>query len=446
MNKPRVFISSHRILFGILAVAAAIRLIAAVSIDFPPRYDEVDYRSIAQNIASGAGFSIDGVSPTAYRAPGYPYIVATVFTLFGESPVAVRMVQAAVDTVTVVLVYLMAGMFFSRRTAEIAAGLYALYPGNFLYVPFFLSETFVTPVLLSVVYFLMWYQRERSVSALVWCGICTGVLTALRPHAAIIVPLFFLWKVIAEQSWIASGRTLMLIGVIAVVIVSPWIIRNVSVFDHAALTSNGGVNFWIGHNEGANGSFKYSAAESPLEQIPDEFDRSAEGYRLGVQFLLSHPLQEIKLTALKFFHFFEPDFGLLTALFPEQIPSAGARAADVYRNIPVIPLAIVHGTAVAVILSALWSLLVMTEPERQAAAPLTTIVAGWIVFHLLYFAVARYRVPIMPFIIILAAHAVVHRRTVSLSHLHVRHILITAAGALLLGSWLWIAVRLYVLP
>src|SRR4051794_8621874 len=56
--------------------------------------DERDFFALATNLAHSGRFTIDGRTPTAYRAPGYPLLLA-IFVAVGASVRLLRIVNVA---------------------------------------------------------------------------------------------------------------------------------------------------------------------------------------------------------------------------------------------------------------------------------------------------------------------------------------------------------------
>src|SRR5262245_24634163 len=57
---------------------------------------------------------------TFYQAPLYPYFLATVYSIFGHEPMAVRLVQIVLGAASCVLLALAGRSFFSRHVGLLA--------------------------------------------------------------------------------------------------------------------------------------------------------------------------------------------------------------------------------------------------------------------------------------------------------------------------------------
>jgi len=131
----------------LLMFGAALALRVGYSLWFPPAPvagDSAQYDTIAWNLASGAGFSLEPGIPTSVRAPGYPFFLACVCSLFGHSLLAAVLAQALAGALVCLLVYDISKKLFDDRTAILAAWLTALFPVLIVYSGILLSETLFT--------------------------------------------------------------------------------------------------------------------------------------------------------------------------------------------------------------------------------------------------------------------------------------------------------------
>lgn len=421
----------NRSLLLILGVALIVRCGAAFVLDPPMISDDLDYHAIAQSLLNGDGFTLAG-SPTAYRLPGYPLFLAAIYAVAGVDPLPVRLCQALLDVLSCFMVFLLGRRLLGERSARIAATVYALFPLSILYVTTRMSETVFTAFLL--LFLLLLPDRPEQRGRLVWSGIVAGCAVLIRSTALILPVAAACIPELAGRSLPSRLRPLVVTAGTMALVILPWLARNEALFGRFSLTSNAGVNFWMGNHHGASGSYSFPP-DSPLADIADDYERSDLGFRLGQTFWLEEPLHGLFITAKKFAHLFAVDYWILIVqrTTPEWRPPEHAVTA--FRELPVAWLAAVQLPFMAVVLFALPGLALQPPGLRSQWAPLLVVCLLWIGAHLVVYGGARYRVPLHPLFILAAVQGWLHltRRTFVLSR--PRLVLVSVVALMLLAGW-----------
>ena len=124
MSRPTDFIPQTlrwQHVLGLVALAVCLKaMIMWLVLPVAAQYDIVPptlgsapdmYLQIARNIADGVGFRtiVSAVSAVA-RGPAYPYFLAALISIFGESTLAIQIANVALSLGTAIAVY-----FLSRR-------------------------------------------------------------------------------------------------------------------------------------------------------------------------------------------------------------------------------------------------------------------------------------------------------------------------------------------
>jgi 4-amino-4-deoxy-L-arabinose transferase-like glycosyltransferase len=227
----------------ILLAALVIRLaFVAATPDFELRHDAVDYDRHARSIALGDGFSYSRRPwrPTAFRPPGYPYFLGGVYWVAGVAPLPraeriepARIANALLGTVAVALIGVVAAQLWGRRVALIAMALGAVYAPLILVGGSVMSETLFVMLLLGALAAVL--QHRRSAHRYRWAllaGVLGGLTVLTRANALVLLlPLAVaVWDARPWRAWRALAPPALLV-VTALLVVSPWTIRNAVVFD-----------------------------------------------------------------------------------------------------------------------------------------------------------------------------------------------------------------------
>ena len=402
----------------ILLLAVVLRGTAVALLFENLQVDRDAYLSIAQNLLEGNGFCSTLNQPTAFRPPLYPLLVAGCIDFGGF--VALGLVQIVLGTATVWLTWLLAGRCqFSRRAATVAATLVAIDPLLTQYTTQAMTETLSTFLVTMLLVATLWNGNGLAKSVVV------GVLFGL---AALCRPSIWAFGGIAGAVWgVKNWRSLlgrdglssqvsskrMKFGVACIlavaITVSPWIIRNASVFGRPILmTTHGGYTLLLGNNETffnevVMGNAPWSAVslsnwqsenERHLSAIgitrTDEVSRDAELSRMAKQWILSNPLKFIQSCILRVQRFW--------ACQPSV--SAGV-PTRIIQSVRIFYLATFAMAAIGFIgRRGIWF----------KHWPLPVIVVALALVHSVYWSNARMRAAIVP-VIALAAAAAFQRST-----------------------------------
>jgi 4-amino-4-deoxy-L-arabinose transferase-like glycosyltransferase len=202
---------------------------------------------------------LPGSRPFTENSPLYPYVLALSWSVFGENYLLTRLLTMAADAGTIALVTALGARHFGRR-AGIAAGLvYAVYAPAI----FFSTELIYTSyaVLLSTA--AVWWIEGRSARSTVAAGVATGLAIDLMPSLMLGVPLLLLTPFIARQARPlarAATTALALALTIAPVTLANWINSSQLVL----LTTGFGHAFYIGHNSQAQAGYNLPNRIGPV--------------------------------------------------------------------------------------------------------------------------------------------------------------------------------------
>jgi 4-amino-4-deoxy-L-arabinose transferase-like glycosyltransferase len=219
---------------AIFAMAFLVRFVAVLLFAVQPINDLFWNDAVGWNLASGHGFTAsqhDPRTPGIFRTPGYPALLALVYSLFGHSRQAVYVVQAVLDSGSAVLIGIIALRVTTRRIAILASVLYALYP----YAAFFCGTlhqdillTFATLVVLLLVVEVSRTGGGAGAWAIV--GVATGLTALVKPNFMLFtaVPALVIWFAVPRARRPAIATVALALGVLLAV--TPWVVRNYVVF------------------------------------------------------------------------------------------------------------------------------------------------------------------------------------------------------------------------
>jgi 4-amino-4-deoxy-L-arabinose transferase-like glycosyltransferase len=383
-------------LVAIVILAAAARLAVLAGLNTLPVSDAADFNLIARRLSAGLGYSTES-GPTAYWPPGYPLLLGAVYRLFGTSLVVAKALNLVCGVATVIMTFLLAKTVGARdRVAWLSALLAGMFPSLVFYTNSVTSETLATFLVVATVA-LAWNMDRRTPLTSALLGLLLGLLLLTRPLLAV-APLAVM---VGHMYW-SKGRDLkpLRLGVtvvVAAVVVSGWGVRNY--FQMNALvpiSTNGGVDFWIGNSPGAAGGYYEPPSDDPVRSLGGEVERNSAGYLDGASWALHHPVSELKLVVLKELQFFARDHGTLgfplaaTAL---EGPSSGRLALYIIDDLYYLAMGCM----------AVGGFLLALRRRERSLTLLGLVIVAVAAMHVAFFAVPRFHLPILPFAAVLAA-------------------------------------------
>jgi 4-amino-4-deoxy-L-arabinose transferase-like glycosyltransferase len=236
----------------------------------------------------------------AYRVPGYPALIAAC----GGNVRVVRLVQAVLDTSSVLAAYLLARRWLSRRASLLATALVAINPFLIYFSGLILSETLFVMLLAWTLVLLM--HRQLLVQVL---GLMIAAASVLVRPSAIALP-----TILAAACPLMSRRSgvtiLLSIGgaILTLLTLLPWAMRNQAVLSERVwTTTNSGITAYDGFNPAADGSSNQNFVRSmPQLKSMSEVDRSHYLSSQAQQYAAGNPFRVIQLAVIKIARTFSP--------------------------------------------------------------------------------------------------------------------------------------------
>ncbi len=348
-----------------------------------------------------------------FRAPLYPYWLALVYRLSGSSITAAVLCQHLIGAASASLVYLLARQYFRVSVATIAGFTMALYWPLIYFEGELLIVTMVVFLDVGVLLLLTRAIRSKRTLDFVLAGLVFGLSAIARPSILIVVvavPFVLYIHSRRSQARVWLYQTGWMIAGLAVV-VTPVLIRNYVVGrDIVPIASQGGVNFYIGNNLQSNGTQArvpgtradlYGTYHGAIELAEQESGRSLKPsevsnhyFKKGMSFIVSSPREATSLTARKFYYF----WGGVERSNSKYIQFYWDRFGLGKIPLPgfwiVGPLALLGGFL-------FWR-------RRKELALLYVFVAAYMIGVVVFFVNARFRLPVVPVLILFSSGAVMY--------------------------------------
>jgi tetratricopeptide (TPR) repeat protein len=399
-----------RLYFLVLfALAAALRLGYTLASRESPFFGHLDldtkfYDSWARDIASGNWVGRE----VFFMGPLYPYFLGLIYKVFGPSLLAAKVIQSLVGSLSAGVIFLLGKECFGGAVGLVAGVLAALY------VPFIFTDTLLLfPVLATLLNALMLYwlcraQARPSAAAFLAGGVFAGLSAAGNASVLAFVPLAVGYIMMCRKWPPGAGLRKAAVFVLGVaLVVLPIMVRNYAVGrDVVPLTSNAGLNFYIGNSPAATGAYVKpegldiytdpsgrAMAERALGRQLKPSEVSAWWWGRAAAYIDEHPGQFARNVLRKVFFFwsvyeipqiehlpFERQYSWILRI---PTPSFGM----------ICPLGII-GAALAL-------------RRRKEAWLGVLFMLAYSASIIAFFVVARYRLPMVPALLVFAAYSIV---------------------------------------
>jgi len=396
--KPRAFIA-------VFLLALAPRLALVASLDPGDNvFSDVLYLQYARNFASGHGFCSESVyGPVgperlyAFRPPLFPFLWGLVYNVTRGSYTPIRVGMAMLSAVACAVAFLVGCRLFQGRGVPLLGALLgAFYPPLIWHGVHLMTEPLFILFTVLAVYCILRAGQEGSVAAAACAGAATGLAILSRSAIAGFVPVAAVWlfwvRRQRQKRLVMPGLFCLLVAFIGL----PWVLRNALVLSaFVPTTTDSGHGFYVANNERSLGDRRgfYIPADWAFllgkgEQRLDEVTISRRLMNKGLAFVAAHPGQYVRLLVRRFFW--------LWRFYPH--PGFVGRMQVVVYALSYIPLFpfMVAGLVMAY----------ARERERRAEYWLVYLLVGYTTaVYTLFLATIRYRVPLMPFLLLFAAYA-----------------------------------------
>ncbi len=370
-----------------------------------------------------------------FRPPGYPYFLTVVYRLFGDDYTTPRVVQHILGLAGILLVFVLGRRIFSTTAGLVAAGLQAFYWIFIYFEGEFLEPPLTVPLILGFAILLIAWSDRRAVWVVAAAGLALGALSITRPNALVLAPVG-LWWILHHSRGSAFRLRLLrdacLFLLATAVVILPVTIRNHRVSgEFVPISTNSGINLLISIHERADGQvrgtlpgigtldtcFDWPDVVRRIGRIEDRdlSHNEVSGWMTSraVQKVTEDPLRALGLLGRKTLLFWGP--GEVADNKVMEFERANSR---ILRRIPLtFPVALALGLmGIAAVFSRrrLWG---STAPDpsvpqaatggirvdRMAVWLMIAIVAAWFASHLPFVITSRYRVPIIPFLLVCGA-------------------------------------------
>lgn len=410
---------TRRMLFAAVLVGFAVRvLVVAFTIGPFLEPDQTQYAfgleggRIAAAIARGEGFSNPlpiPTGPSAWRAPVYPYLMAGFFKAFGIHTLAAAIPMYALNcllaAITAIPLFHIGKIAMDERVGRWAAWIWTLFPFSIVNSTQKVFDTALAALLVAwLLLDTLRMRGETRPSRWIWHGLLWGFAILTHTGVLLVLPFWWAWllwyrlrgQLKLAPTLLAHAKLFLIGGIALLLSVAPWMVRNFLVFGKfVPFRSNLALELYVGNRPGMveyrseKGHPTSDPAAARRMQQLGEVPFMEEKKQEFLQFVKQYPGEFVARSVRRFFHYWTSAWDLR--------PSSLAAKPFETANIPFSTLVSLLG------LMGLWQ---VWKRDRMMALPYALFLA---VYPLVFYATHvsyRYRHPVDPLLVVLAAAAV----------------------------------------
>ena len=361
------------------------------------------YERVALNLLEGKGFG--DLVENRRSVPTQPLLIAGVYSVFGQSYVALRIVSAILGALSCVVAFLLGRQLFGVVAGVCAGLLLAAYP-HLVYLSALFEYPQTLGILFLVTFLLLLYRFDdsRKLSTLFLASVVLGATILTLPTLLLFVPVFGLLALKRDASLRSNlGYALVAAAGLAITVGS-WTLRNYIAYDHVVVVNAAsGANFWAANNEayarwGKRGSvpmcggpyadtsycLDFRETEADLQRrnlTRTEYVLAQEraAWEHGLRFVRESPSRFARLAVTKFLQLWSP--------WPDAVNAGAARGGDKRGAISAL-------TYIPMLVLALAGLVMTARTHARKLIPVYLLIAVFVAPFTVFLPTMRYRLPI----------------------------------------------------
>lgn len=386
-------LSEGKIIFLVVVFSLFVRFLTVCILKIDPASDYLAYDQMARNLIAH-GIMKDDFGNVAFYSGGYPlFFLTPIYALFGHSPLLAQLGNALLGGLTTYLIYLLLQQAKAGSIARVAGPLmFAMYVPSWLYCEYLAKENLMTPLILLLLYTSARLNTKPSIFSAIAAGATVAALAITGSAGLALLPITIIAIIFAR----AQIRTKVQVGSVflfaALIMVSPWQYRNAELLGSPVINTNGGFNLYLGNNANADGFF-VSIAATPLGSRWKDIRAKGEVYASdqlkieAIKWITENPVKFAQLAVKKAVIFWTPPL--------HEGKGTVSKMEKVTRLVWLFQYLILCIPAVYV--------LATIKRRNRFVIGVASAIVLYSSVHMLFYVIFRYREPIMPLLIILAA-------------------------------------------
>ncbi len=368
-----------------------------------PLVDEKAYTDFARQLVDSGSLP----SGPFWQAPLYQFFLTLIYFFFKEDFFnVVRLIQVLLGAVNCGLIYLVARQYLENRTVAVIAGIIAAFYAPFLFFEYQLLSP-VVEIFFNLLILLCFvrYLLFRRTGVLLLAGLLIGLSAITRGSILLLVP-FFLVKLFREHRFKRLRVSLGFLACIIIPIIPVTVYNYSQCREFIPLSYNAGCNFYLGNNADYEETMSISpgfawnrfVGQPRREGIKGYNEHSNYFFKKSVEFIKGRPAQYLALLGKKALLFCNGDELMRNTYIYSFRQYSSLFALLLWKRFLAFPFGL---------LFPFFLLGLVLGPKLKGGKNILYYYLLILsIFAVSFFVVSRYRLPVVPVMIIFAAQGI----------------------------------------
>ena len=197
--------------------------------------DDWTYIGYAHQLVKGNIIHFDETSPypgydkvlSESYGPGLPIIITPVIAIFGDNYVYIYILNALLQSVAVIFVFLLGKEYFNKKVGLLSAAWITFYWYHIQYIPRILKETVLVLLVILALYFFILSIKKKNITNIILTSFIFTYLLHTDERFIFFFPVFLFGYFFLNEWNLKKGlRQSLIFCLMVLCFMTPWLIRN----------------------------------------------------------------------------------------------------------------------------------------------------------------------------------------------------------------------------
>ncbi len=401
--------------------------------------DAKGYQALAVNFLKTFSYNIPHSDLDTIRPPLYPLFLSICYFIFGIHVGVPILIQQVIVLVSVFILYKIGTILFSKKIGMIAAIILCFEPDHIFYSFELMTDTLFVFIFLLSVYLFIKFLKTKKLNYLIISSLLLGLSVLDRP-ISIFIPIVFIFILglntyLKKGKWMGFAKYSAIILSLFLIVLAPWLIRNKECYDSYGISSITGHNlldYNVAYTIKTNSD---KPADEIIEDLYDQclligdstkmvenpFYESNIKTKVALDYIKQHKFEYIKSNLIGVVNlysivnykvyldrFFRANIKYSEGADYSKVSGSFSRIFQLDLWVIIIGFANFFYLIISYILAFIGGIRLLKEKEYLKLLSILSFIAYFTVLTGVVGLVARYKLPISPFYILLVSVAIVY--------------------------------------